>query len=99
MNILDEFNFEWFIDEIEDGGVLKFREDGINVCVSCEDDKVVVSRYKVKEVTEENMFDGEPLITPISSEEMDFEDVRLKELYESVKNKKYVLKRANRYNC
>lgn len=95
--MLDELNYEYFLDEIELGGVLKFRENDINVCVKCEDGKIVVDRYKVKEVTEENIGDGEPLIIPISSEKMDFEDIRLKELYKSVKNKKYVLKRA-RYN-
>ena len=95
MNILDEFNYEWFIDEIEDGGVLKFKEGDISVVVCSKDEKIVVRKYTINDI--EKVENGEPFMNIISEEEMDAYDIRLMALYKDVLNKKYILKRANRY--
>lgn len=76
---------------------MKFKEDDISVAVYSKDEKIFVKKYTLNDI--ERVEEGEPFMNVISDEQMESCDIRLMSLYKDVLNKKYILKRAKKYNC
>lgn len=93
--MLSDFNYEYFLSELELGGVLKYKENDVSVSVLAENGEAIVTKYMIND--SKDIESGKDFMEVISKEKIHLDDVKLRELYDNVLSKKYIFKRA-KYN-